>query len=64
MVLDDATYFARRALLQIGKASDAADDGLAAIHVRLTALYLQRALSHLEGALEGPSKLIRLRNVA
>lgn len=64
MVLDDATYFTRRALWQIDRASDAADGGLAEVHVELTSLYLKRALSHLENALEGPSNVLPMRIVA
>lgn len=65
MVLEDAAYFTRRALWQIDRASIAADDGVAEVHVRLTSLYLQRALSDAEDALIGvPSKAIPMRIVA
>lgn len=65
MVLDDAAYFTRRALCQIDRASQAVDDDIADIHVKLSALYLQHALSDTKDALiEEPEQTMALRIVA
>ncbi len=65
MVLNDAAYYTRRALWQFDRASETLDQGFAEIHVRLSALYLQHALSDAEDALgEEPEKVMALRIVA
>lgn len=65
MILDDAAYFTRRALWQIDRASEADDDGIAQVHVELSSLYLQRALSDAERALtKKPEPMMPLRIVA
>lgn len=65
MVLNDAAYFTRRALWQIDMASEADDDGIADVHMKLSSLYLQRALSDAERALtEKPRPMMELRIVA
>lgn len=43
MFLEDADYFTRRALSQLGCAANAADGGIALVHARLSNLYLERA---------------------
>lgn len=45
MVLDDSTYFTRRALSQLDRATQAASDDVALGHARLSDLYLERARS-------------------
>ena len=51
MFCADATYYARRALWQLDRASCAADDDIALVHARLTELYLKRALANVDGEL-------------
>lgn len=43
MILDDASYFTRRALFQFEQASVTDDDTVARVHVQLSDLYLERA---------------------
>lgn len=65
MLLDAAAYFTRRALWQFDRASEAVDEDVAGIHVKLSTLYLQHALSEAEEALgEEPEKVMALRIVA
>jgi len=66
MFCADATYYARRALWQLDRASCAADDDIALVHARLTELYLKRALATVDGELrrDGRSNVVPMRIVA